>query len=270
MTIRDVRLAAHLRALDDEEIGVGHRMKHFYVPLFRDFCRQRGLEPKQVRILDCGCGNGTSVEHLREAGFFASGVDLAPTRYQQWRQRPRLPGVHRSQADATYLPFVDGSFDIVLSSGLIEHIGVAEQSEPEYHVRPLPNQQELRGRFLSECLRVLRRPGVFYLDYPNGLFPIDFWHNDYRSRPRVHRPGEKFLPSYWEASSLARAAEPACRIRALSPAGRFTFRRSQRRWYGKLFYLPMVGFFRLLTYPLVRRLAGTCLNPYLVLQISKV
>ena len=266
----DAYHAAHLRNLQDEEIGTHHRMQHYYLPLLRSFCGTHQLDPGQVRVLDCGCGNGLSVECLAEAGFRGYGIDIGEFRCQQWSERPGLPKMSLCRADACRLPFADNSFEIVLSCGLLEHVGVVEQGEPCYTVAPLPNQAELRREFLAECLRVLRRPGAFYLDHPNGAFPIDFWHNHYPSGgPRFHPRSEKFLPTFKEVVELARSVEPRCRVEAISPAGRFTFRRSTRRWYGKLFARPLELYFELLRYSPFSLLAGSPLNPYLVVRITR-
>ena len=265
----DAIQAAHLRNLADEEVGTRYRILNYYLPLFQDFCKSRKVNLHQVRILDCGCGGGASVEYLADAGFHALGIDIAQFRREQWKQYEHAPRVTFVQADAVNLPFADKSFDIVLSSGMLEHIGVDEECEPRYRVRPLPDQSHRRRTFLAECLRVLQPQGVLYLDHPNGSFPVDFWHNDYRSRPRVHWPSEKFLPTFTEVSQLAKSVEPNCLIEAISPAGRFTFRRSHRRWYGKLLAAPMEFYFRLLRHKLLADFAGSPLNPYLVIRIER-
>ncbi|MBI3667439.1 MAG: class I SAM-dependent methyltransferase [Acidobacteria bacterium] len=266
---RDDLRACQELTLRDEEVGVRHCIHYYYLPLFLDFCRAHRLEPAQVRVLDSGCGNGLSVECLAEAGFSAYGIDNWPVRYDQWRQRPRLPRTGLCAADATRLPFADARFDIVLNSGLLEHIGVREQWEPVYRVDPLPDQAEHRRRFLKECLRVLRRPGVLFIDHPNGAFPIDFWHDEHRALPRFHWPTEKFLPTFKEVAGLARVVDPTCRVEALSPAGRFTFRRTARRWYGRLLAAPVEIWFNLLRYFPFSLLARSPLNPYLVLRITR-
>ena len=217
---------AELQSLRDEEIGVAHRIEHYYLPLFREFCRASGKKPSEIKILDCGCGNGLSVQLLSAAGFNAFGVDYAELRIQQWKAGKLNSTV---QGDATRLPFANESFDIVFSCGLLEHIGVAEKCDPDYQVVPLPEQTQIRRNFVGESMRVLRPGGVLYIDHPNGAFFVDFWHNDYRSRPRFHRPYEKFLPTFGEVKSLVRAAHPNSTVEAISPANRFTYRRSQRR-----------------------------------------
>lgn len=265
----DVEQATHLLNLHDEEIGVRHRIQHFYLPLFREFCCARGLEIARTRVLDCGCGNGVSVEILAEAGFRACGIDGLTPRCRQWSERPPLARATFCQAEATHVPFADASFDIILSCGLLEHIGVEEYCDTRYRVTALPHQAENRRQFLAECLRVLCRGGVLYLDHPNGAFPIDFWHNDGASRPRWHRATERFLPKFEEVAALARSVDAACRVEALSPAGRFTFRRARRHWYGKLFGPPLDLYLHILRYRPFSFLARSPFNPYLVLRITR-
>jgi len=263
-------LESFARNLRDEETGVRHRIQNFYVPLFEEFCRDHRCERRQVRILDCGCGNGLSVDCLVEAGFAAYGIDIWRIRLQQWRQRARGPYSGFCLADATRLPFADTSFDIILSCGVLEHIGVEEKWEPNYRVRPLPNQRNLREQFVSECLRVMRNPGTVYLDHPNGAFPVDFWHhNDYRKLPRWHRPSEKFLPTFVEVRALVEAADPKAQLRIISPAKRFTYEQSRRKWYGNLLRRPAEMFFQSISHRPFDRFIGSPLNPYLVLQLTR-
>lgn len=260
---------AHLLALEDEEIGVRYRIFNFYLPLFLAFCSRRRTLPADVRVLDCGCGNGASVEYLASAGFRSFGIDIAPLRFEQWTVRVRQPGVALVGANAVALPFADGAFDIVFSSGMLEHVGVAEECATQYRVTALPGQRQLRQRFLAECLRVTKLDGIVYIDHPNGAFPVDFWHNDWRSRPRFHSPLQKFLPTFREVAGLCKAISPGCSVEAISPAGRFTFRRSQRRWYGKLLSGAMERYFQLLRDGPLHSLAASPLNPYLVIRIER-
>ncbi|MBQ4369540.1 MAG: methyltransferase domain-containing protein [Oscillospiraceae bacterium] len=75
----------------------------------RPMCRPGGFEitdralevcsfSPAARLLDCGCGAGATVEHFRELGFCAEGVDVAG-------------GDGIIKADAAELPFEDESFD---------------------------------------------------------------------------------------------------------------------------------------------------------------
>jgi SAM-dependent methyltransferase len=68
--------------------------------------------------------------------------------------RARYPRIPYVQGDACDLPFADGTFDIVFSNAVIEHVGGRERQR----------------RFVSEALRVGRR---VFVTTPNRRFPIE-------------------------------------------------------------------------------------------------
>jgi len=111
-----------------ENENAGRRVEDYYLPLLRSTGARR--------VLDSGCGNGESVDLLSAAGFEAWGHDLSAFRKWQWRSR-----MHRERlvvADGLRLPFPDGFFDAVVSSGVLEHVGVREIGGPgKYEVSPL-------------------------------------------------------------------------------------------------------------------------------------
>ena len=215
------------------------------------------------RILDCGCGNGVSVDILNDAGFEAWGNDVSTLRKWQWKERR-----HRDRlvvASAMSLPFPDAYFDVVISSGVIEHIGVEESALPRYSVRAMPHQRELRLSFFREVTRVLAPGGLLFIDCPNGRFPIDFWHADAPGRPRVHSPFESFLPSFKEIASLVSEVMPGATIDALSPYRRLQFHQASQHWYGRLLATPGDWFLRFMP-PFI---AASPLNPFLVVRTCR-
>lgn len=264
------QLASQYPSLPGEDIGVRHRVDHYYLPLFEEFFCANGVPPVEAKILDCGCGNGLSVERLAAAGISAFGLDLWDIRPLQWRKKLPPEGTRCMLADATRLPFADDTFDVVFSCGLLEHIGVHEQWEGRYAVEPADDQVEVRNRFFEECLRVLKKPGVIYVDHPNGMFPIDFWHDNLRTGGRAHWPTEMFLPNYRQLAGHVAAAGGAGRLEAISPAGRFLFKQVGERWWGRLCSKPFEAFYRLMRLPGLRWLARSPLNPYLVVRVENV
>jgi ubiquinone/menaquinone biosynthesis C-methylase UbiE len=112
------------------------------------------------RILDVGCGPGQftvmAAEVLSEADIW--GVDLAPTMVALARRHaaasPAAARLHFDVADVAHLPFPDGNFDAVLSTGSIKH---------------WPDQ--VAG--LAEMYRVLRRDGRAFVAEVNRVAPPD-------------------------------------------------------------------------------------------------
>lgn len=80
------------------------------------------------RVLDAGCSTGAYVAELCRRGYDARGVDLLA--HDEWRG----PHAERFQrADAAALPFMDGSFDTVISFEVLEHTLDPARVLREYH-----------------------------------------------------------------------------------------------------------------------------------------
>jgi len=235
--------------------GARRRILDFYEPLLR--------RDRAHRVLDSGCGNGVSVDLLRDLGYEAWGNDLSQLRRFQWRERRFREGL--IVASSLRLPFPDGYFDAVISSGVLEHIGVAETGVPRYSVRPLPDRDEQRTAFLRELLRVTRSAGAVFLDCPNGSFPVDFWHGDEPGAARLHSRSEGFLPTVNEVQHLV----PTVHIEVLSPFRRLQFHQARRHWYGRLLGPLANAAFGLLRFYPFRIALRTPLNPFLVLRMEK-
>lgn len=99
------------------------------------------------RVLDAGCGGGGMPLSLAEEADWVVGIDIEP-RFGQAGVRlaheRRMSNLAFARADGQALPFRDGTFDLVLSHAVIEHVADAP-------------------RYLRECARVLRQGGWMYL-----------------------------------------------------------------------------------------------------------
>lgn len=234
-----------------------------------------GAENRAQRLLDVGCGNGYSVARWSAQGADAFGVDRSLYRMGRWAtERRRGRGGDTSSplrlvvADATRLPFAASAFDVVISSGMIEHVGVREASSP-YTVTPHSDRDKQRERVVHELARVTRESGVALVDCPNGAFPIDFWHGDRIGAFRVHRIPDSLLASHGQLLSWGKAAGLQARLQPLGR--RLRFRQIKRRWWGRVLSPVVELSLRLLDH-LISTPLGTvvgCLYPYVVVSYRK-
>jgi ubiquinone/menaquinone biosynthesis C-methylase UbiE len=99
------------------------------------------------RVLDLGCGDGALTGVLADAAGSVVGVDIAEAALR--RARARHPALTFALAPIDGpLPFDDGSFDVVWSSEVIEHVADT-------------------ARWLSEVRRVLVPRGRLLVTTPN-------------------------------------------------------------------------------------------------------
>ena len=220
-----------------------------------------GLGVLTAPILDVGCGNGYGVQELRKKGIPTVGVDYSLYRLSRWVQEGR-GGRQLVVADAARLPFRPGAFATVISSGMLEHIGVAERSAP-YAVTALPAKHRLRASALAELRRVCSDRLV--LDFPNGWFPVDFWHGDTVGAFRLHSLPDALNPSLSELRSYL----PGLHLSVLPLRNRLQFHQVSRRLWGRLLS-PLVR----LVLRAVDRLPRTSpllsvLYPYLVVRADR-
>ena len=155
--------------------------------------RELGREPRRARVLELGAGGGFLGAELARRGFTRVTLsDLTATALDALRER--APGAALVAADAERLPFAAASFEIVISSDLLEHLPDAEAH-------------------IAEVARVLAPGGRYYLKTPNrrmaeafyrlrGLHDAYFWH------PSMYSPAEL----------RAACARHGLRLRLLAPA----------------------------------------------------
>jgi SAM-dependent methyltransferase len=94
--------------------------------------------PKNLKILDVGCGEGVLVEEYSKQGYDITGLDLE---YQS---------EHVIRGDIRGTKFKDGSFDLILFLDVIEHLNYDEQETA-----------------LLEIHRLLKPDGMLLASIPN-------------------------------------------------------------------------------------------------------
>ena len=113
-----------------------------YIDLFRRF-----VKPAEGKVLDIGCGTGTSTLLLRQRGFDAIGADVSEKYLPD-----NLPGFIRVDfLDAREIP--DSSYEAAGCRDVIEHI-----EDPR--------------RFLAEIIRVVKPGGLILIQAPNLTSPV--------------------------------------------------------------------------------------------------
>jgi SAM-dependent methyltransferase len=142
------------------------------------------LGPGDGRCLDIGCGGGPLIAPLAELGWTVVGVDLSSDQLRVARERGI--GAELVQADATRLPFDDGSFDAAFTS--LSHTDI--------------DGYELA---LCEAVRVLR-PGGRYAHV--GLHPCFAGHF---STPDPE--GRLLRPGYFETGLSYAGTDEGVRVR---------------------------------------------------------
>ena len=86
--------------------------------------RKTGLTPELVRgklVLDAGVGAGRFADVLSRWGAAVVGVDLSYAVEAAHRNFADRPGVLIAQADIGRLPFGEGTFDAIISIGVLHH-----------------------------------------------------------------------------------------------------------------------------------------------------
>lgn len=114
------------------------------------------LDPLGLDVLGSGCGVGGSLVAWWTAGAATvTGLEIDPAIVEMAQLRVAgLDGVRALLYDGGELPFDDGSFDVVESLDVLEHV---------------PHPQ----RYIAELTRVLRPGGAVLLVTPNRLFPME-------------------------------------------------------------------------------------------------
>lgn len=106
-----------------------------------------------TRVLDVGFGEGYGAAILSEAVGEYVGLDMSEDAVRHASSRYIFPNVRFERSDAATIPFDAGSFDLVVSFHVLEHV---DQPEP----------------YLAELARVSRLGGQVVIVTPNGAFRL--------------------------------------------------------------------------------------------------
>ncbi len=122
---------------------------------------RRWGRPDGARVLVDGCGVGMYVRALRAYTPYIHALDIEAERVA--KAATVVPDAHFTVAAAEALPYADGSFDLVLSHEVIEHVADDRQ-------------------VLREMMRVLRPGGRAVIFCPNRLHPFETHGHYWRGR----------------------------------------------------------------------------------------
>lgn len=140
--------------------------------IVEDFTKRVGpLAGKKV--LDVGCGNGGMSISLALSGAKPVGLEVEEELYEISKKQAEAYGVDIGAIlyDGEKMPFDDDFFELAISVSVLEHT-----SDPILYLR--------------EILRVIKPGGLFYLAFPNKIWPKEthtgLWFLTYL--PRLIRP----------------------------------------------------------------------------------
>lgn len=94
-------------------------------------------------MLDVGCGAGFLSNYLAGGGFEVTGIDASQSSIEVAARHDATGKARYVLGDALFLPFADGSFDVVCAMDFLEHV-------------------EDPARAIAEASRVLRPGGTFF------------------------------------------------------------------------------------------------------------
>ncbi|MEX2426070.1 MAG: class I SAM-dependent methyltransferase [Thermomicrobiaceae bacterium] len=138
---------------------------------------------RSLDILEVGSGGGYLLEDLWNRGFHnLTGSDITVTSMAEMNRR--AIDVTVVGADAEALPFREGSFDVVISSDVIEHLPVVTS-----HLLDVRRVLRPGGRYLLKTPN--RRPAELYYRL-RGLYDYHIWHPSMSSPAEIVRLMRRF------------------------------------------------------------------------------
>ena len=158
--------------------------------------RTVNLNADSAKLLDVGCGDGSSLWLLLRLGFKPEnlhGVDIQPELIG--KARSRHPLIHFDAVDATQLPFEDSAFDMVMESMMFIHA----------------TDSQLAQNIAAEMLRVTR---------PGATLLLSDWRYAKPRNPNYQAVTKKRINSLFGVGHCTRM-QSRHRGALLPPVGRF-------------------------------------------------
>ncbi|MCP4711069.1 MAG: class I SAM-dependent methyltransferase [Planctomycetes bacterium] len=188
----------------EHSIAVG-KEQHGNLEVNLAFLEAVDLLQPGMDVLEVGCGIGTVVEALRQKGCRAQGTDISAKAVAYGREK--YPGIELAAEPAEQMSWADGSFDVVVSFDVVEHL-----VEVEMH--------------LAEVRRVLREGGYYLVGTPNKYCSGFF--DTLRKRGFSWKQSHPSLQSW---RGLRRRMERCgfdCRFVKMNPVSEFTLAKLKR------------------------------------------
>ena len=143
-------------------------------PGYTAYCSNRS--GKRLRLLDIGCGTGRDLAVFQKAGFDVTGADVSKEMLEQAAVKYGLPEDKLICTGLPELSGINGGFDTILCSGVMQHI---------------------ENRFLNESLKsiagLLDDKGIFIFSFPVEYPDIDpETERDKNGRLFIIRSEEKY------------------------------------------------------------------------------
>lgn len=119
----DRRLSEHFDLRGTGETGLSLKYNQACYALRRSVLdralREAGVDPRERRVLDVGCGSGFFTHYYLGRGARVTGIDIAPTSVE--RLRARHPGARFVLGDVSDTPLGE-RFDVVNAFDVLYHI----------------------------------------------------------------------------------------------------------------------------------------------------
>jgi len=127
-----------------------------------------GKIPRSARILEVGSNIGTQLLCLQKMGF-KNLYGIEPQDYACELAKKRCKGINIMKSDAFYIPFKDGYFDLVFTSGVLIHINPKDAPRALREIHRCSNKYIWGFEYYSEEYKE-----VLYRGKKNMLWKANF------------------------------------------------------------------------------------------------